>query len=137
MKSLTYKAFLAVVVGIFLILSAHSVFADSVSWQSYSDDAFASARARQKLVLVYVNSESCHWCQRMNSESFESPTIINLISKKFIPVSVNIVRDRSIADSFGAYGTPTFIVLNGNQQEVSRLVGYQSPDQLIAFLNSL
>lgn len=137
MMSSFRSTFLSITMGIFLILSAHSAMANSVQWQSYSDDVFSSAKTQHKLVLIYVNSETCHWCAEMNREAFDSPTILSLISKKFIPVSVDIASERSIADSYGAYGTPTFVILDSNQHEVSRLVGYQSADSFQSYLEGL
>lgn len=134
---MSHKFFLTIAMGIFLIINASNALAESVQWRSFSSHAFAAAKNQNKLVLMYVGSESCHWCAKMYPESFQSPDIINIIHKRFIPVSIDIVSERSIANSYGAYGTPTFIILDSNKHEVSRVTGYQSPDEFKAYLESL
>lgn len=119
-----------ILANLFLFSSA---FADSIHWHSYNG-AFAKAKAEHKLVLIYGKSDSCHWCNRVQSESFSDNQIVNLINKKYVPVSVDVVNNASVADSYGINGTPTFIVLNASQQELSRIPGYASPSKLYFML---
>jgi thioredoxin-related protein len=135
MKFRICKMMLSIMLGAILIASANLALAASIQWQSYSNSAFTKAKAQKKLVLVYVGSESCHWCAKMNNETFHSPAIINIISKKFIPVSVDMMSEPSISYKFDVRGTPTFIILDSNSQEVSRTVGYQSTNEFQSYLS--
>src|SRR3990167_463500 len=90
---------------LFLLLSTTNAMA-AINWQPFNG-AFAKAKAQHKLVLIYGKSESCHWCNRMNSESFSDSQIVSVINKKYIPVKVDVVNNSSLADSYNIYGTPT------------------------------
>jgi len=134
MKSRIFKMMLSIILGTVLIANANLASAASIPWQSYSNNAFTKAKAQNKRVLVYVGSASCHWCAKMNSETFHSPTIIKIISKKFIPVAVDMVSDPSISYKYGVRGTPTFIILDSSNEEISRLVGYQTTSEFQSYL---
>lgn len=134
MKSISYKNFLALAISFILMTYAHIASA-AIQWQSYSDSAFAAAKSQKKLVLVYVGSYACHWCVKMTEETFSSPSITTLVNKKFIPVSVEMMSEQSLANSYGVRGTPTFIILDSNKHEVSRLVGYQTTSEFKSYLS--
>jgi thioredoxin-related protein len=70
----------------------------------------------------------------MNNDALRSPEIISLISKKFIPVSADMMTDPEISARYGVRGTPTFIILDANSHEISRVVGYQSTNEFQSYL---
>jgi thioredoxin-related protein len=129
-----YRIFTRITIAMLLIANTTLAHAASIQWQSYSDKTFARAAAQNKLVFVYVKSKTCSWCAKMNNETFSSPGIISLINKKFIPVSVDVVSDAAIASRLHTNGTPTLIVINSSQHEISRLEGYQSVSELKSYL---
>ncbi len=46
-----------------------------VDWHPWGEEAFAKAKAGNKLVLVSVGYSSCHWCHVMERECFEDEAI--------------------------------------------------------------
>lgn len=134
MRSKLHSLFLlsaCLITNLFLI---SNVLAASINWHSYNG-AFAKARAEHKLVFIYGKSETCHWCSRVSSESFTDSQIVNLLNKKYVPVSIDVVNNASLADSYGINGTPTFIIVNANQQELTRVPGYIGPSKLYYMLD--
>lgn len=132
MKS--FKIFFSTLIGLLLIAHTHLAMA-GVTWRSYSNSAFSTALSQNKLVLVYIKTASCHWCSKMNSEAFQSPAVVSLINRKFIPVSIDMGDQPALSRTFGARGTPTFVILNGNKRELSREVGYQTSGEFKSFLS--
>ncbi len=55
----------------YLLQHAHN----PVNWWPWSPEAFDSAKAQNKLVLVSIGYSSCHWCHVMERESFENDSI--------------------------------------------------------------
>lgn len=42
-----------------------------VDWYPWGPEAFARARAENKLIFLSVGYSTCHWCHVMERESFE------------------------------------------------------------------
>ncbi len=69
----------------YLLQHAHN----PVNWWPWSPEAFDSAKAQNKLVLVSIGYSSCHWCHVMERESFENDSIAQLMNEKFICIKVD------------------------------------------------
>lgn len=69
----------------YLLQHAHN----PVEWQPWSDEAFARAKAEDKLVFLSVGYSTCHWCHVMEHESFESEAIAAVMNRHFINVKVD------------------------------------------------
>src|SRR3984957_3792645 len=60
-----------------------------VDWYPWGDEAFASARADDRPVILSVGYSACHWCHVMAHESFESPEIAALMNELFVSIKVD------------------------------------------------
>ena len=63
---------------------------DPVDWYPWGEEAFAKARAEQKLVLVSIGYASCPWSQKMQEESFTDAKVARFMNRHY----VNILVDR-------------------------------------------
>lgn len=69
----------------YLLQHAHN----PVAWLPWSEDAFARAKAEDKLVFLSVGYSTCHWCHVMERESFENEEIAAVMNRNFICVKVD------------------------------------------------
>ena len=60
-----------------------------VHWQSWGEQAFARAKAENKVILLSVGYAACHWCHVMAHESFEDPATAELMNKLFVNIKVD------------------------------------------------
>jgi len=60
-----------------------------VDWFPWGDEAFAKARAEQKLIFLSVGYSTCHWCHVMERESFEKEAVAAVLNAHFISVKVD------------------------------------------------
>ena len=60
-----------------------------VDWVEWNDEAFARAKAENKLMLVSVGYAACHWCHVMAHESFEDADIAEVMNKHFVCIKVD------------------------------------------------
>ena len=60
-----------------------------IDWRPWGDDAFAEAARRDVPVLVSVGYSACHWCHVMAHESFEDPTVAEVVNRLFVSVKVD------------------------------------------------
>lgn len=60
-----------------------------VHWWPWCDEAFETARAENKPVLLSVGYSACHWCHVMAHESFENEEIAALMNEHYINIKVD------------------------------------------------
>ena len=69
----------------YLLQHAHN----PVDWYPWGDEAFAKAKAENKLVLVSIGYSSCHWCHVMERESFENDSVAKVMNERFVCIKVD------------------------------------------------
>ncbi|BCU77296.1 thioredoxin domain-containing protein [Luteolibacter sp. LG18] len=69
----------------YLLQHAHN----PVDWVPWGEEAFARAKAEDKLVFLSVGYSTCHWCHVMEHESFENEAIAARMNRNFINVKVD------------------------------------------------
>lgn len=60
-----------------------------VNWYPWGEEAFATAKRRDKPVFLSVGYSTCHWCHVMERESFADEEIAHLLNDLFIAVKVD------------------------------------------------
>ena len=60
-----------------------------VHWQAWGPAALVAAATADKPILLSVGYAACHWCHVMAHESFESPTIADLMNTHFVSIKVD------------------------------------------------
>jgi len=60
-----------------------------VDWWPWCPEAFEEARRRDIPIFISIGYMSCHWCHVMAHESFEDPTVAELINDGFVPIKVD------------------------------------------------
>jgi len=60
-----------------------------VDWWPWGHEALAEAAARDQPIFLSVGYAACHWCHVMAHESFEDPTIAQLLNDSFIAIKVD------------------------------------------------
>ncbi len=60
-----------------------------VHWRPWGPAALAEAAATGKPILLSVGYAACHWCHVMAHESFEDPSIADLMNRLFVNIKVD------------------------------------------------
>lgn len=60
-----------------------------VEWYPWGEEALARARAEDKPIFLSIGYAACHWCHVMAHESFEDPSIAELMNANFINIKVD------------------------------------------------
>ena len=69
----------------YLLQHAHN----PVDWYPWGEEAFARARAENRLVFLSIGYSTCHWCHVMERESFENPEIAAFLNAHFVAIKVD------------------------------------------------
>ena len=60
-----------------------------VHWRTWSPEALAEAKERDRPILLSIGYAACHWCHVMAHESFEDPETAALMNQLFVNVKVD------------------------------------------------
>ena len=60
-----------------------------VDWYPWGEEAFATARATDRPVLLSIGYSACHWCHVMAHESFEDPDTAAVLNELFVCIKVD------------------------------------------------
>ena len=71
-----------------------------VVWFDWNDEVFARADAEHKPVLLAIRVAWCSSCAEMDRTSYSEPSIIKLISERFIPIRVDADRRPDINERY-------------------------------------
>ena len=60
-----------------------------IQWHEFGEEAFATARAANKPVLLDIGAVWCHWCHVMDRESYDDAEVAAIINEHYIAVKVD------------------------------------------------
>lgn len=69
----------------YLLQHAHN----PVDWYPWAEEAFQAAKTQDKPIFLSIGYATCHWCHVMESESFESLEVAQLMNDTFINIKVD------------------------------------------------
>ena len=95
-----------------------------VEWYPWGEEAFEKAERENKPVFLSIGYSTCHWCHVMAKESFEDPSVAEVLNQSFVSIKVDR-EERPDVDSIymrvcqaftGGGGWPTSIFMNADQK---------------------
>jgi thiol-disulfide isomerase/thioredoxin len=106
-----------------------------VSWQSDLQRAVDDAKRAGLPLLIQVSAEWCPHCVRMTRETYTDPQLTNIISQRYVAVSVDADEQREFIQQMGIQSLPTTLVVAPDLRILNRLQGFQSADQIMQALS--
>jgi len=114
-----------------------SVSAKSVNWRKY-DEGVAMGKAEGKKLFINFYATWCRFCTVMDNTTFKDSETIDYLNKYFIPIKVNVDRNRKPGALYRVSGLPTSLfVTEDGKTEIKRFSGYIPPEMLIKILRYL
>ncbi len=104
---------------------------NSINWQSWSNETFQAAKKDHKLVLLDIGAQWCQFCAKMKAVTYKDPDVIKIINDNYIAIYADI--DDSSDDIkmlYGNFGVPGTIILSPERDELTKRLGYISPQQM-------
>jgi len=107
-----------------------------IHWLDWSDEAFEKAKRENKPVLLDISAVWCHWCHRLDRDTYAVPDIAEYVKANYIPIRVDTDKRPDINRRYNLGGWPTtaFLAPDG------RLIGggtYFPPEQMRQLLRDI
>jgi len=110
-----------------------------VAWVKKFDDALKQAAVDKRFLIVDISASWCPFCRKMAREAYTDREYINFSrSQVFMRLYADTDEEGTrLARKFGVRSYPTILVLNASGQEIGRLMGARSAQNLIRELESI
>src|ERR1700742_2376457 len=69
----------------YLLQHAHN----PVDWYPWGPEAFQRAQVEAKPIFLSIGYSTCHWCHVMERESFENPSVAEILNRSYISIKVD------------------------------------------------
>src|SRR5258708_6201409 len=108
-----------------------------LTWQSWSDSVFASAKASHRFVLLDLEAVWCHWCHVMDATTYSNPAVMKVLRAKYITVKADQDSRPDLSNRYEDYGWPATIVFDAEGHEIAKRRGYLPPDVMLSLLRAI
>lgn len=105
---------------------------ETVRWLQWEDDPLATARQRDRLVLLFVVAPWCRFCRDMEDSTFADPRVRAEIDQFFVPVRVDADRRPDLDSRYNVGGWPTVAFLTAEGELIAG-ENYLTATELLRF----
>lgn len=103
------------------------------------DDALKMGKEKNKLVFVDFYTEWCGPCKAMDNSVFPLPRVGKVFNENFISIKIDGedegIDGPALVERYQVEGFPTYLLLNGDGEQVAAAYGYLQPESFIAWAN--
>ena len=113
----------------------HGEFAAKMGYETDYPTALAKAKKEKKQVMLFMTTNFCPWCRKMESRILSKADIDAKMKKKLVPLMLNFSEGK-FPDKFKKNAlTPTLYIIDPNHEEVlEAFVGYSSREEFLQFI---
>jgi len=108
-------------------------FSKDIRWQSFAD-GMAQGKSENKKVFLHFYAEWCAACKTMEDKTFKDPGVVASLNKDFVPIKVDIDRNKKVSEMFKIKSLPDTWFIAENTKILGHRPGYISPVQLKTLL---
>jgi thiol:disulfide interchange protein len=114
-----------------------------IPWIYNLTEGLALANKEHKPLMIHFTAAWCAPCQEMKKKTFPDSRVAGR-AEAFIPVRIDIEEQREVAAKYnalarvyGGMGIPNILFLASDGAKLKQIVGYQSPEELLAAMNAV
>ena len=113
------------------------IWTSELEWQSFTPNVFDEAKNQDKLVLLDVGANWCHWCHVMDDSTYANPEVQGYLKENFILAREDQDSRPDLYAAYKTWGWPAIIVLNEEGQDVKRMKGYHHRNKFLTILKEV
>jgi thiol:disulfide interchange protein DsbD len=99
------------------------------------EGALARAKAEHKVVLVDIYAEWCAQCKELDEKTWPDPAVQQWLTQNAVAIRIDTdARRQDLAAKLQIRSYPTVILLDAEGNELRRILGFQKPGTMKAWL---
>lgn len=106
-------------------------------WSHFEAEIFEKAKKENKLVLLHLRANWCHWCHVMEEKTYTEPEVISFLEKNYIACMEDHDERQDLTSLYSDYGWPATIIFDSNGNELFKEAGYIPVDDFLTTLKKL
>ena len=107
-----------------------------IPWRQDFERAEREARDQRRPIWIQFTGPWCHFCTRMECETFVHPKIINHARHSFIPIKLRSDLHEALALRYGLTGLPATVLVTASGEVLAKHEGFVNVESFHAFLTS-
>ena len=110
--------------------------AEKIRWLEWGKEAFERAKKENKPILMDIFGTWCHWCHRIEQDTYEKPEVIEDVNKNFVAIRVDTDQRPDINERYNQGGWPSTVFLD-HDGEIITGATYIPPQQMLSLLDQV
>jgi len=99
-------------------------------WQSDANQAWRSAQEAQRPLLLYITTENCVYCRKMERDSWSNQAVAEDVRREFVAANVNAAKNMELVRKLQVRAYPTTVIISPSKGVVDHITGYVPPREL-------
>ncbi|WP_070138393.1 DUF255 domain-containing protein [Crocinitomix algicola] len=110
---------------------------EKFEWLAFTEQVYEKAKEKNKLILLDIGANWCHWCHVMDDSTYSNKTVQSFLTKNFILTKADQDERPDLYAAYRKWGWPATIIMNSKGEDILRLRGYQNPEKFISILKNV
>jgi thioredoxin-related protein len=108
-----------------------------VTFHTSLPEGINESKDLNKPIFLYFRSETCYWCIVFEKESLSDGSVIDILNKNFVLISIDQIRQRKVSANLNVWSSPYMIFFERNGEEILRIPGYIKKEDFLLKLNEV
>jgi len=105
-----------------------------MNWLTNLEQAKEEAAKTKKLILLQFEMDGCGGCKKLEATTYKDQKVIDEMNEWFVPLKLDLIKDREVRRSLGAYWTPAIYFLDQNGNSYYHFNGHLPADEFRAMM---
>jgi len=127
-----------------------------IKWLSW-DEALALSKKEERKILLYIHTQWCNWCKRMNENTFTRPEVASYINGNYYPVQFDAEQQQVLQYKGEEYefvenqkrgyhelaaellkghmSYPSIVFMDKKLEVIQPIIGFKNGEELIKILS--
>jgi len=105
-----------------------------MEWLTNLEQAKEESLKSRKPILLQFEMDGCGGCKKLNATTYKDHKVIDEMNEWFVLLKLDLIKDREVRKSLGAYWTPAIYFLDLNGNSFYHFNGYLPATELRALL---
>jgi len=96
-----------------------------------ADQAWTAVQQSQRPLLLFVSTNNCYFCNKMEVETYVHPQILASIRELFVTAKIKKEQNPELVEHLGVRAFPTTLLIAPNGDLITRIEGFADPKKFV------